>query len=236
MSRRWGGVVAVAFAATALLAVLGPGRASPAGTIVIDGARSGSHLTLEADGAKIVARGIMSPRSPAGCHFSHGHNKTVCPLAGASAIELDMGPSGDFVEVLNRLPLSLVVHLGSGEDKFIGNGEADTCYGEGTRRNRCVGGGGNDVCITGPRNSDCVGGPGNDLCETSSGSDGCWGGPGRDVCYMGPGEDGCHGEGGDDRLYGGPNPDQLYGGPGVDFCDGKPGSGRSHECEDGPGH
>jgi Ca2+-binding RTX toxin-like protein len=219
-----------------LAAALAPGRASPAGTIVVFGADSGSRLTLEADGSAVVARGIMASQPPAGCRFTHGHNEAHCPLAGAAAIELDMGPNGDFVEVLNRLPMPLTVHLGAGEDKFIGNGEQDTCYGEGTKRNRCVGGGGNDTCITGPRNSDCVGGSGNDFCEASSGSDGCWGGPGDDVCYMGSGEDGCHGEGGDDRLFGGPDPDQLYGGPGYDYCDGGPGVGRSHECEAGPGH
>ena len=32
--------------------------------------------------------------------------------------------------------------------EVIGNDEPDTCYSEGSRRNRCVGGGGNDVCVT----------------------------------------------------------------------------------------
>jgi hypothetical protein len=227
-------ILVAALAAIALLAL--PGSASPAGRIVVFGADSGSHLQLTTKGSSIVVKGIMAHTPPQGCRFTHGHRAATCPLGGADAIELDTGPSGDFVEVADRMPFPITVHLGSGADKFIGNGEKDTCYPEGTRRNRCVGGGGNDVCITGAKNSDCVGGPGNDYCETSTGSDGCWGGPGKDVCHMGPGEDGCHGEGGDDSLYGEAGADQLYGGEGFDHCNGGPGVGRSHECEAGPGH
>jgi Ca2+-binding RTX toxin-like protein len=157
-------------------------------------------------------------------------------LRGASGVEVTTGRSGDLVNVAKKLPVPLTVYLGAGSDKFVGSGEADTCYPQGARRNRCVGKGGNDVCVTGQRNSDCVGGRGNDYCHTGRGSDGCWGGPGRDVCFMGPGEDGCHGGGGRDRLFGGPGADQLYGGPGRDFCDGLPGLGRSHACSRGPRH
>lgn len=209
--------------------------ASQAGTIVVYGASSGTHLRLTTSGGDIVVDGYMAAARPQGCRLT-SRLHAVCPTANADAIEIDTGPNGDLVEVLDRMPFPLTVHLGAGEDKFIGNGENDTCYPEGTRRNRCVGGGGNDVCITGPKNTDCVGGPGNDYCREGAGSDGCWGGPGRDVCYMGPGEDGCHGGSGNDRLYGGPGADQLYGGPGFDYCDGGPGVGKSHECEAGPRH
>ncbi|HEV7515777.1 MAG TPA: calcium-binding protein [Thermoanaerobaculia bacterium] len=227
-------LLVLALAALALFAL--PTAASPAGRIVIHGARSGSHLTLTTNGKRIVVKGRMAHTHPRGCRFTRARLVAVCRVAGADAIELDMGPSGDFVEVRDRMPFSLTVYLGAGSDKFIGNGERDICYSQGSRRNRCIGGPGDDVCITGPRNSDCVGGPGNDYCRANSGSDGCWGGPGRDVCLMGPGEDGCHGEGGRDRLYGGSDPDQLYGGPGFDYCNGGPGTGRSHGCNDGPRH
>lgn len=226
--------IVILLATLALL--VAPSVASPAGQIVIYGSQSGSHLTLTTDGERIVVTGNMAHAKPHGCRFTRGHAVAVCRVAGATSIELAMGPSGDFIDVADPLPIPLTVYLGSGSDKFIGSGEADTCYPEGSRRNRCVGNGGDDVCITGPRNSDCVGGPGNDFCKASSGSDGCWGGPGRDVCYMGSGQDGCHGEGGNDRLFGGPDPDQLYGGRGHDYCDGGPGWGRSHACNAGPGH
>jgi Ca2+-binding RTX toxin-like protein len=203
---------------------------------VIRGADSGSHLRLAVRGEHIVVDGHMAPGHPAGCRFTHGRSVAVCPLAGVGSVVVDMGPSSDKVEVLDRLPVPLTVFLGTGSDKLIGNSEPDACYPQGTRRNRCVGGAGNDVCIAGPRNTDCVGGPGNDLCKTSTGSDGCWGGPGRDVCHMGAGHDGCHGDGGNDRLFGGRASDQLYGGPGFDYCDGGRGVGRSHHCEAGPGH
>ena len=109
----------------------------------------------------------------------------VCSTRDVSSIEVQMGPSGDFVRVADALPVPLTVYLGDGSDKFIGSGERDTCFPGGARRNRCVGGGNDDVCITGPRNSDCVGGPGDDYCRHGDGSDGCWGGPGNDVCVMG---------------------------------------------------
>ncbi|HET9186303.1 MAG TPA: hypothetical protein VFN82_09145 [Solirubrobacterales bacterium] len=226
--------VAGVIAALALLAA--PSAATPAGQIVVFGAQSGSTLTLSKKGGAVVVKGAMAHRSPRGCHFARGHRVAVCPIGGESAIEVQMGPSGDFVRVADHLPFPLTVHLGNGSDKFIGNGERDTCFSEGARRNRCVGGGNDDVCITGPRNSDCVGGPGDDYCHHGTGSDGCWGGRGNDVCVMGPGEDGCHGGPGNDRLYGGPDPDQLYGGSGHDYCNGGPGIGKSHHCTAGPRH
>jgi Ca2+-binding RTX toxin-like protein len=218
----------------ALLAV--PSAASPAGQIVIYGAQSGTHLTLTTNGQKLLVKGKMAGTHPKGCHLSANRLRAACRLSGAASIELQMGPSGDFVEVADPMPIPITAYLGGGSDKMIGNAERDTCYSEGARRNRCIGGGGNDVCITGEKNSDCVGDGGNDYCETHDGSDGCWGGPGDDICHMGPGEDGCHGEGGNDRLYGGANPDQLYGGRGFDYCNGGRGRGKSHTCETGPRH
>jgi hypothetical protein len=237
-----GRLLVVPLAAVALLALPNvaspalPNGPSPAGRIVMFGAHSGTHLRLTTRGSSIVVKGHMAGARPHGCRVTHRRRAAVCRVARVAAIELDMGAGGDLIEVLDRLPVPLTIHLGGGSDKFIGNGERDFCYPQGSRRNRCVGGGGNDVCITGPRNTDCVGGPGDDYCKADSGSDGCWGGPGQDVCYMGSGEDGCHGGGGNDRLFGGPDPDQLYGGPGFDYCDGGLGVGRSHHCEAGPRH
>ncbi len=222
------------FAVLALLVT--PTAATPAGQIVIFGSHKGSTLTLSTKGNHVIVKGKMARHRPIGCHFVRGHRVAVCSTRRASRIEVQMGPSGDFVKVAERLPMSLTVHLGAGSDKFIGNGERDICFSEGSRRNRCVGGPNNDVCITGNRNSDCVGGAGNDYCHHGDGSDGCWGGPGDDVCVMGPGQDGCHGGPGNDRLYGGPSPDQLYGGSGDDYCNGGPGIGKSHHCNAGPRH
>ena len=220
------------------LAVLGllvaPTVAITADKIVVYGTDSGSHLTLTTNGDKIVVQGFQAGAHPQGCWLAPSRMKSVCPVRNANSIEVIMGPSGDFVEVADPLPIPLTVYLGNGSDKFIGNAERDTCYSQGARRNRCIGGPGNDVCITGLRNSDCVGGPGNDYCRHQFGSDGCWGGPGDDVCVMGPGQDGCHGEAGNDRLYGGRSPDRLYGGPGWDFCDGQQGWGKSQSCDAGP--
>ena len=211
-----------------------PAGNSSAGKIVVFGSPAGSHLVLSTKGEKVVVTGNMARAHPRGCWLAPSRSRAVCPSREANAIELVMGDSGDFVEVVDPMPLPLTAYLGGGSDKFIGNSEQDTCFSEGAKRNRCVGGAGDDVCITGMRNSDCVGGPGNDYCRHQFGSDGCWGGPGNDICIMGPGQDGCHGGPGNDRLYGGRDADQLYGGPGFDYCDGQAGWGKSHSCDAGP--
>jgi hypothetical protein len=238
----------VAIAAIAVLGfIAAPTAASPSGQIVIHGPAASSHLRLTVKGDAIVVSGYLTS-SQVGCESPSRRHEIVCPVAGVDRIEIDMGPQDDKVEVLDPLPIPLTARLGAGSDKLIGNAEPDTCYPEATKRNRCYGGGGNDICITGQRNSDCVGDGGDDYCKHGAGSDGCWGdcagtaedpcqgAPGNDVCYMGPGEDGCHGGPGDDRLYGEAGADQLYGGPGRDYCNGGPGVGRSHGCEQGPGH
>lgn len=236
IARRRRGLLAILAVIPLVALLVLPGAATSAEQIVIYGNQSGTHLTLTTEAGRIIVKGAMGAAHPRGCHISANRLRAVCPVAGESAIELDMGPGGDFVEVADPMPLPVTAYLGGGSDKMIGNAEVDNCYSQGARRNRCIGGPGNDVCITGEKNSDCVGDAGNDYCETHDGSDGCWGGEGNDVCRMGPGEDGCHGEGGDDRLYGGANPDQLYGGAGYDYCNGGEGRGKSHACEAGPQH
>jgi RTX calcium-binding nonapeptide repeat (4 copies) len=227
-------LLTAAVAALVFFALSAP--ASPQGGIIqIQGAASGSHLRLTVSEGQLLVNGIPPAAArPSGC-LARGYATTSCRLGEASAVVLEMGPSEDKIEVLDPLPVPLTAYLGDGSDKLIGNAEPDTCYPQGTARNRCVGEGGDDICISAPVNTDCVGGPGNDYCKTSDGSDGCWGGPGRDECVMGAGQDGCHGEAGDDRLFGGEGTDQLYGGEGNDYCDGGPGTGRSRGCEAGPG-
>jgi Ca2+-binding RTX toxin-like protein len=208
----------------------------------------------------------MTSTAPAGCRFTRARSEAVCPTSGVNSVVIQMGNSDDKVEVLDPMPFPVTAYLGNGSDKFIGNSEADTCYPQGARRNRCYGGAGNDICITGPRNSDCVGDGGDDYCKHGTGSDGCWGDyspkpddprggiPGNDVCVMGPGKDGCHGgpgddvlyegsgsgklygQAGNDRLYGGGGADKLFGGSGRDYCDGQGATGKSYQCETGPGH
>jgi Ca2+-binding RTX toxin-like protein len=219
-----------AFGAAALLLLIVAGPAAPEGRIVIHGAEAGTHLRLSLSGGDLIVTGPMAEATE-GCELAPGNGAATCPLGNVGQVEVETGPANDKVEVLEKLPVPLIAYLGAGSDKLIGSGEADSCHPQGTPRNRCIGEGGNDVCIAAPVNTDCVGGPGNDYCKTSDGSDGCWGGPGNDYCSMGAGQDGCHGEAGDDRLYGGPGGDQLYGGEGSDLCDGEEGLGKARECE-----
>jgi Ca2+-binding RTX toxin-like protein len=242
------------FRPVALALWIAPTAGSADGPLVIQGAPSGTHLrlTLSNDG-QLVVNGFMASDS-AGCQVIHPRTLDVCPLTGVPFIEVDTGDNGDKVEVLAPMPVPLTAHLGDGSDQFIGNAEDDTCYPEGAQRNRCYGGAGDDICITGPRNTDCVGDGGNDYAKFSTGSDGCWGDyavggegdpsgddprtgtPGDDICVMGPGKDGAHGGPGNDKLYEGTGQGKLYGEGGNDFCDGGPGVGRSTGCEQGPGH
>jgi Ca2+-binding RTX toxin-like protein len=217
--------------AAALLLLVVVANAAPVGRIVIRGAASGTHLRLSVSESSLLVTGPMSDATE-GCLFSRGHGAASCPLSGVGAIEIDAGPADDKVTVLDPLPVTLTAYLGGGSDKLIGGAEPDVCYPQGTPRNRCIGEGGDDVCVSAPVNTDCVGGAGDDYCRTGAGSDGCWGGPGDDVCMMGDGPDGCHGEAGDDRLYGGPAGDQLYGGDGSDRCVVE--GGRTHGCESLP--
>lgn len=216
---------------------LAPSVASPAAKIVIYGAYNGTHMTLSTKGEHgLVVKGHMATTPPQGCKFVKYRSIAVCNLERASSIEIQTGPSGDFVRVLDRMPVPVTAYTGSGSDKFYGNDEPDACFTQGSKRNRCVGKGGNDVCVTGQKNSDCIGNAGNDYCEHGAGSDGCWGGPGDDVCKMGPGKDGCHGGPGNDVVLGGADGDQLYGGPGRDYCNGQGGLNNTHSCEGGPKH
>jgi hypothetical protein len=214
----------------------GSSASTQGGIIVIRAAESGSHLRLTVTDSHLLVNGQLAAERPAGCRLARGYSAAACRLEEATSVVVEMSSANDKIEVLDPLPIPLTAYLGSGSDKFIGNAEDDTCYPQGSARNRCIGSGGDDVCISAPVNTDCVGGAGNDYCKVSDGSDGCWGGPGRDECVMGDGQDGCHGDAGNDRLYGGASSDQLYGGGGFDYCDGGPGVGHSHECETGPQH
>src|SRR2546423_613412 len=147
--------IAAVMAAAGLVLFTGGTIATSESQVVVQGAESGSHLRLTMSGDNLVVNGYMAPVTQLGCRYTHFHNAAVCPLAGVASVEVNMGPSSDKVEVQSPLPIPLITHLGAGEDKLIGNSEPDTCYPEGTKRNRCIGGAGNDVCITGPRNTDC---------------------------------------------------------------------------------
>ena len=173
--------------AAAAFLLAAPTLATPAGQIVVYGARSGSTLTLSMRGDKLVVKGNMARHRPRGCRFTRGHLRAVCRTRGVSHLEIQMGPSGDFVRVAERLPFGLTVHLGAGSDKFIGNGERDVCYSEGSRRNRCVGGPNDDVCIMGPGQDGCHGEAGNDRLYGGRQPDQLYGGRGRDYCNGGPG-------------------------------------------------
>jgi hypothetical protein len=124
--------------AVALLLAQGADLAVPQKRIVIHGTSAGTHLRLEVRRGRLLVDGRMTKGISRDCHPAARGGIAVCGLGQVGSIEVDTGPSGDMVEVLKKLPVPLTVYLGPGADKFIGNGERDTCYPGGTRRNRCV--------------------------------------------------------------------------------------------------
>src|SRR5262249_7800990 len=101
-------VAAIFSAAVAIGLRLGlrlAGTATPAGTIAIRGAASGTHLRLSPSGSELIVNGPMEEAS--GCRFNRGHGAASCPLTGVGLIEVDTGPSEDKVEVLAPLPVPL---------------------------------------------------------------------------------------------------------------------------------
>lgn len=190
--------------------------------IVIQGPEaSSSHLQLTMDGDNLIVNGTLEEGKQAGCEVTHGHNALSCPLSEAVYVAINMGSDSDKVEVLDKLPIPLTIHLGDGSDQFTGSDEADMCYPEGDANNSCDTGGGNDTCIMVTETNKCTGGAGNDICKASAGGDACYGGPGDDVCKMGPGEGKCLGEDGNDHLNGEAGSDHLSGGPGDDYVSGE---------------
>src|SRR5690349_24984403 len=75
-----------------------PTTAAPDGRILIQGPDSSSHLRLSTSGGLLVAQGLMQEGGTSGCRFER-ITLAVCPLAGVSSTEVDMGPSSDRVEV-----------------------------------------------------------------------------------------------------------------------------------------
>ena len=116
--------------------LLAPTAAVPEGKIVIHGPGFSSHLRISVSGGNVLVNGQMAD-NPVGCAITEGHRAAVCPIAGAGGMEIVMGPADDKIQVEDPLPMPLLVRLGDGSDKFLGNDEPDTCYSEGSKRNRC---------------------------------------------------------------------------------------------------
>ena len=87
-----------------VLSMMLPTAASPQGQIVVRGAASGSHLRVTVGGEGIVIDGYLAAGGQRGCRFTRGRNGAVCPLAGVASMVIVMGPSGDMVEILEKLP------------------------------------------------------------------------------------------------------------------------------------
>src|SRR4051794_7232301 len=102
-------LLALPLALTAIF--LAPSVASPAAQIVIFGAHGGTHMTLSTEGDHgLVVKGHMAKEAPHGCRFVKYRSIAICNLDNASSIEIDTGPSGDFVRVLDPMPVPVTAY------------------------------------------------------------------------------------------------------------------------------
>jgi hypothetical protein len=101
---------------------------------------------------------------------------------GIPHIEIHALPGNDRVFVDPRLPLSVHIFGGPGNDHLVG-GAGDDILDGGPGNDRLFGGAGNDILMGGPGNDLLIGGPGDDILV---------GGPGNDILIGGDGNDRRH--------------------------------------------
>ena len=89
---------------TALALLLAPSIATTAGTIVLYGNQPGTHLDIAEEGGKIIVSGHMGDQEPAGCAENPAHTRAACPVAGAAAIQVVMGPGNAGSRARCRFP------------------------------------------------------------------------------------------------------------------------------------
>ena len=171
----------VAGLATLAALLLAPTAAVPEGKIVIDCPGFSSHLRISVSNGNVLVNGQMTD-NPEGCTITEGHRAAVCPIAGAAGSKSTWAEPATSSKCATRCRSRSPSTSATARTSSSATTSRTPATPKGSRRNRCIGDGGDDVCITGAQNSDCVGGAGNDYCRTSAGSDGCWGGPGDDVC------------------------------------------------------
>src|SRR5690349_10138821 len=109
--------LAALFSGLLAVALMLPQGATTAGVVVVRGAASGSTLRLSVEGNRLHVNGLLARGVQQGCRVLHRAEAT-CSLRGIGSVELRMGPSGDMVEVLDKLPVPLTTYLGAGSDKL----------------------------------------------------------------------------------------------------------------------
>ncbi len=99
---------------------------------------------------RALVNGHLTAEGPSGCQPTHGYGAASCRLAEACSVVIEMGSSNDKIEVArsaagaaHRLPRLWVGQ--ADRQRRVGH-----LLSAGHPRNRCIGNGGDDVCISGP--------------------------------------------------------------------------------------
>jgi Ca2+-binding RTX toxin-like protein len=199
------------------------------------------NLVLFLEGSQIQffnAPGLIHDPLPSGCVRFDTHS-AGCPTTGLSDLDFELGNADDFWKNLSDIPLTVVVHGGTGNDFFDSRDGRDLMFGEQGEDEI------DDSGDSGDAGDVLDGGPGNDVLHDGNGSDDLSGGDGIDtvdafdlepqtITLDGISNDGIAGEkdnyrsdienviGGDsdDHIVGSAAANRLEGGDGTDILEG----------------
>ena len=95
--------------------------------------RLGLAPEAEPRGGDLVVKGWMAaPAADRLPPLPQSHDSPSARSTAPARSRSTWGPRATWSKCWIGLPVPLTVHLGAGSDKFIGNGEPDTCYSEGS--------------------------------------------------------------------------------------------------------
>jgi hypothetical protein len=135
------------------------------------------NLVLVLEGTQIQffnSPGLIHDPLPSGCVRFDTHG-AGCPMAGLSDLVFELGNGDDFWKNLSDIPLTVVVHGGTGNEFFDSRDGRDLMFGEEGEDEI------DDSGDSGDLGDVLDGGPGNDLLHNGGGSDDMSGGDGIDT-------------------------------------------------------
>jgi Ca2+-binding RTX toxin-like protein len=175
-------LLTVAFIAVLVLALPAGARAgklTKAGTTLTYTSNNleQENLVLFLEGSQIQffnSPGLIHDPLPSGCERFDTHS-AGCPMTGLSDLGFELGNGDDFWKNLSEIPLTVVVHGGTGNEFFDSRDGRDLMFGQEGEDEI------DDSGDSGDAGDILDGGPGNDLLHNGGGSDDLSGGDGIDT-------------------------------------------------------
>jgi Ca2+-binding RTX toxin-like protein len=130
---------------------------------------------------------------------------TRVPLAGLTALNIDVKAGHDYVSIARNVTLPTGIDAGAGDDHVAA-------------------GGGSDKISAGAGSDSVSGGDGDDTVNAGEGNDRVSGGAGDDTLNGEAGNDSLSGDAGNDTVSGGDGNDHIIGGTGMDVLKGDNGN------------